>query len=72
MPANPVRWPDDSYSIQGAAAAVGVTAQTMFGWLRKGCLQGQQLAKGQPWQIHLTSAQIAAMRQQLRRTRRSK
>ncbi|PHK93466.1 transposase [Pseudoroseomonas rhizosphaerae] len=70
--ANPVRWPDGSYSIRGAAAAVGVTAQTVFGWLRKGCLQGQQLAKGQPWQIHLTSEQIAVLRQQVRRTRRSK
>jgi hypothetical protein len=34
--ANPLRWPDGSYSIQGAAAALGITAQTVFKWLRKG------------------------------------
>lgn len=33
---NPARWPDGSYSIQGAAAALGVTAQTVFKWLRRG------------------------------------
>ena len=28
--ANPARWPDGSYSIQGAAEALGITAQTVF------------------------------------------
>ncbi len=45
---NPPRWPDGSYSMQGAAAALGVTPQTVFKWLRKGRLAGRQLTKGQP------------------------
>jgi DNA invertase Pin-like site-specific DNA recombinase len=69
--ANPSRWPDGSYSIQGAAAVLGITAQTVFKWLRKGRLQGRQLAKGQPWQITLPADQISVLSQQIRRTRRS-
>jgi hypothetical protein len=69
--ANPSRWPDGSYSIQGAAAALGITAQTVFKWLHKGRLQGRQLAKGQPWQVTLPAAQISALYQQVRRTRQS-
>ena len=70
--ANPPRWPDGSYSIQGAAAAIGITAQAVFDWLQKGRLQGRQLVKGQPWQISLTDDQISNLQQQVRRTSRSK
>lgn len=70
--ANPPRWSDGSYSIQGAAAALGVTAQTIFDWLQKRRLTGRQLAKGQPWQIHLPDEQISDLRDQVRRTNRSK
>jgi hypothetical protein len=69
---NPPRWPDGSYSIQGTAAALGITAQTVFDWLQKGRLHGRQLAKGQPWQISLSDEQIGALRQQVRLTRRSR
>lgn len=69
--ANPARWPDGSYSVQGAAAALGVTAQTVFKWLRRGRLAGRQLTKGQPWQITLPDEQIAPLAAQARRTRRS-
>jgi hypothetical protein len=69
--ANPPRWPDGSYSVQGAAAALGVTPQTVFKWLRRGRLTGRQLAKGQPWQITLPDGQIAPLAAQVRRTRRS-
>lgn len=69
--ANPPRWPDGSYSVQGAAAALGVTSQTVFKWLRRGRLTGRQLAKGQPWQITLPDGQIAPLAAQMRRTRRS-
>ncbi len=69
--ANPPRWPDGSYSVQGAAAALGTTAQTVFKWLRRGRLTGQQLAKGQPWQITLPDEQIAPLAAQVRRTRQS-
>src|SRR5438067_13941872 len=48
--ANPSRWPDGSYSVQGVATILGITPQTIFKWLRKGRLAGRQLAKGMPWQ----------------------
>ena len=66
--ANPPRWPDGSYSVQGAAAALGITPQTVFHWLHKGRLAGQQMCKGQPWQIPLNDTQIAALKAQVRRT----
>ena len=69
---NPSRWPDGSYSIQGAAEALGVTAQTVFKWLKKGRLHGRQLTKGQPWQIDLTDEQFQLLRAQVRRTNPSR
>jgi len=64
---NPPRWPDGSYSVQGAADALNITPQTVFKWLHKGRLQGRQLVKGQPWQIDLTDEQISLLRAQVRR-----
>ena len=69
---NPMRWPDGSFSIQGAAAELGVTPQTVFDYLARGLLAGRQLAKGQPWQIELSDEQISQLRNQVRRTKRSK
>jgi DNA invertase Pin-like site-specific DNA recombinase len=69
--ANPLRWPDGSYSVQGAAAALGVTPQTVFKWMRKGRLTGRQLTKGQPWQITLPDELITTLAAQVRRTSQS-
>jgi DNA invertase Pin-like site-specific DNA recombinase len=69
---NPARWPDDTFSVQGAAAALGITAQTVFKYLERGLLSGRQLTKGQPWQIELADEQINRLRAHVRRTRRSK
>ncbi len=69
---NPGRWPDGTFSAQGAAAALGITAQTVFKYLERGLLSGRQLTKGQPWQIDLTDQQIDQLRAHVRRTRRSK
>ncbi len=69
--ANPPRWPDGSYSVQGAAVALGVTPQTVFKWMRKGRLTGRQLTKGQPWQITLPDEQITTLAAQVRRTSQS-
>jgi len=69
---NPLQWPDGTYSVQGAAAALSISAQTVFKWLQKGRLSGRQLAKGMPWQITLSNPQIAELRTQVRRTNRSK
>ena len=70
--ANPPQWPDGSYSIQGAAAALGVTTQTIFDYLARGLLAGHQLTKGQPWQIDLSTEQIHRLRAHVQRMRRSK
>jgi DNA invertase Pin-like site-specific DNA recombinase len=67
---NPARWPDGSYSVQGAAAMLGITPQTIFDWLRKGWLSGKQLAKGMPWQIALSPEETVALRARARRTSR--
>lgn len=69
--ANPLRWPDGSYSVQGAAEALGVAAQTVFKWMRKGRLSGRQITKGQPWQINLSDEQITILAAQVRRTNQS-
>jgi DNA invertase Pin-like site-specific DNA recombinase len=69
---NPHNWPDRSFSVQGAAAAIGVTPQTIFDYLANGLLRGRQIAKGQPWQIDLSADQIGQLRQRLLRTRRSR
>ncbi|MEY9590824.1 DNA invertase Pin-like site-specific DNA recombinase [Bradyrhizobium yuanmingense] len=69
---NPMRWPDGSFSIQGAAAQLGVTPQTVFDYLARGLLVGRQLSKGQPWQIELSDDQIRQIRNRVRRTKRSK
>jgi DNA invertase Pin-like site-specific DNA recombinase len=70
--ANPPRWPDGTYSIQGAAAALGVTPQTVFDYRARGLLSGQQRTKGQPWQIDLCEEQIVQLRARLQHTRRSR
>ncbi len=69
--ANLPHWPDGSHSIQGAAAAFGMTTQTVFKWLRRGRLTGRPLAKGQPWQITLHNEQTAPLAAQVRPTSRS-
>lgn len=69
---NPRQWPDKTYSVQGTAELLGVTAQTVFKYLAKGLLQGTQLAKGQPWKITMTDDQITSLRARAKRNRRSK
>jgi hypothetical protein len=61
----PAAMPDGTYSVQGAAATIGITPQIIFDWLRKGLLSGEQLAKG------LSPEQAAELATQVRRTSRS-
>ena len=68
---NPPRWPDGSYSVAGAAEALDIKPITVFCWLRKGKLQGEQLAKGLPWKIKLTEEQVMELKNQVRRVSRS-
>ena len=70
--ANPMRWPDGTFSIQGVAVELGITSQTVFDYLARGDLAGYQLTKGQPWQIDLSDEQIDRLRARLRRTKRSR
>src|SRR5580704_5326391 len=70
--ANPMRWPDGTFSIQGVAVELGITSQTVFDYLARGDLAGYQLTKGQPWQIDLSEEQIDRLRARLRRTKRSR
>jgi DNA invertase Pin-like site-specific DNA recombinase len=70
--ANPRRWPDGTYSVQGAAEVLTITPQTIFKWLRKGWLNGQQLVKGMPWKIKLPEDQIPLLKDKVRRISRSK
>lgn len=72
MSTNPSRWPDGSYSIQGAAIALGCTPQTVFDYLAQGLLIGRQLTKGQPWQIELADEQIEQLRAHVQHNRRSR
>jgi len=69
---NPPRWPDGSYSVQGVAAAIGVTTQVIFDYLANGLVHGRQSAKGQPWQINLSDDQIDQLKKRLQRTRPSR
>ena len=43
---NPARWQDGSYSVQGAAAALGVTPQTIFDVSRPGVAAGASTHQG--------------------------
>jgi hypothetical protein len=70
--ANPQRWPDGTYSVQGAAEILAITPQTVFKWLQRGRLTGHQLVKGMPWKITLSDQQITALKAQVRRISRSK
>lgn len=68
----PARWEDGTYSVEGAATALGVFPTTVYKWLKTGRIQGHQLAKGTPWKISLTDEQITSLRAYVQRVRRSK
>ncbi|AYO86521.1 hypothetical protein [Methylobacterium brachiatum] len=70
--ANPPRWPDEDYSIRGAAVVLGVREQTVFKYLARGDLSGRQSAKGQPWQITPTPEMIEALHARAQRNKRSR
>jgi hypothetical protein len=72
---NPPQWADGTYSVVGVAEAVGVIPGTVYKWLQRGRLKGQQLAAGMPWKIALTLPEIASLRDYVhcvRRIKRSK
>lgn len=69
---NPPQWADGTYSVVGVAEAVGVIPGTVYKWLQRGRLKGQQVATGMPWKIALTLPEIASLRDYVQRVRRIK
>jgi DNA invertase Pin-like site-specific DNA recombinase len=69
---HPVQWQDGTYSVQGAAQAVGVFPGTIYKWLKTGRLRGFQLKKGSPWKVFLTPESINELKDYVQRVRRSK
>jgi hypothetical protein len=69
---NPLRWEDGSFSVEGAAVALGVHMSTIHHWLKCGRLQGEQLRKGTPWKIPFTDQKIEVLRTYVQGARRSK
>jgi hypothetical protein len=67
---NPAQWEDGSYSVEGAAARLGVFPGTIHHWLKVGKLTGYQLAKGMPWKVYLTEEDVTQLQAWLRRARR--
>jgi hypothetical protein len=69
---NPRHGGDRRYSVEGVAKVVGVTLGTVYKWLRKGLVKGQQLTKGMPWKISLTDQEMRSLRAYVQRVRRLK
>jgi len=60
--ANPMRWPDGSWSPQGLAGAIGVATAVIQSWLRKGKLKGRRTGPWMPWQIDISDEEIARLK----------
>lgn len=69
---NPPQWADGTYSVAGVAGAVGVIPGTVYKWLQRGRIKGQQIANGMPWKISLTRLEIASLREDVQCVRRMK
>ncbi len=69
---HPTCWEDGTYSVDGAAQAIGVFSGTIYKWLRTGRLEGHQLRKGTPWKVILTAEDINELQNYVKRVRRSK
>jgi DNA invertase Pin-like site-specific DNA recombinase len=68
----PDRWDDGTYSVYGAAKALGVFKSTIYTWIYGGRLQSWQVGKGTPWKIVLNEEKIAELQTHLERVKRSK
>jgi DNA invertase Pin-like site-specific DNA recombinase len=69
---NPRRWPDNSYSVRGAAEALELSSVTIFKWLHQGRFRAEQLARGMPWQIRLSANEITTIKASVRHISRSR
>jgi transposase len=64
------RWDDGSYTLEGAAAAVGVHPRTIYTWISRGMLEARQPFKHTPWKIKLSDERIAELQDYLSQVRR--
>jgi uncharacterized protein YndB with AHSA1/START domain len=69
---NPPCWRDGTYSIQGLAKAVGVAVGAVYHWARRGHVRGHQSARGRPWKLSITPADIEDLKRYVQRVRRTK
>jgi len=67
---NPAQWEDGTYSVEGAAARLGVFPGTIHKWLKGGKLTVHQLSKGMPWKVSLTEEDVTRLQEWLRLARR--
>jgi|SRR5215468_777159 len=64
------RWDDGSYTLEGAAAIIGVHPRTIYTWIARGMLDAQQPFKHTAWKIKLSEERITELREYLSRVRR--
>jgi hypothetical protein len=67
----PSQWEDGTYSVRGAANAIGVYIDTIRKWLKTGRIRGEQPRKGTPWKVFLTQTDILQLQDYVVRARRS-
>jgi DNA invertase Pin-like site-specific DNA recombinase len=64
------RWDDGSYTLEGAAAVIGVHPRTIYTWIGRGMLDARQPFKHTAWKINLSEERIAELRDYLSEVRR--
>jgi DNA invertase Pin-like site-specific DNA recombinase len=63
------RWDDGSYTLEGAAAVIGVHKRTLYTWMSRGMLSATQSFKHTAWKIQLSEERIAELRDYLLQVR---
>ena len=66
------RWRDGSYTAEGLATTVGVSLRTAYQWIWEGRIKAQQLLKGMPWKITVTTKEIKALQHSAQQAQRGK
>lgn len=64
------RWDDGSYTLEGAAAAIGVHPRTIYTWISREMLDARQPFKHAPWKIYLSDERIKELRDYLSQVRK--
>ncbi|HKX31567.1 MAG TPA: hypothetical protein VJ302_28020 [Blastocatellia bacterium] len=66
---NPQKWDDGTFSVRGAALAIGIAESAVHVWLRRGLLRRTQSVKGAPWRITLTEEEVSRLREYAEQSR---